>query len=273
MLRLLLTIFTLIISFVGLRSYKRKRRWKKVRRSAWDKSDQKILEQFKPMKALSATEKEELTQLVKYFLKYKNIQSVDGSELSREFHIFTAAHATLMLLNLPHELVFEELTNIYITPSSYVEEDNPVHPLTGRPIYEERIGELRSRGPMLLSRESLELLFKRPVKKHNLIVHEFAHALDQMDGHFDGTPKLSSEQDYKEWGRVMGEEFIKLRQRLAKHRSSPINPYAATNEAEFFAVLSEHFFSAPHDLERHFPELFAILLDFYRLDPRRWEVD
>ena len=46
-----------------------------------------------------------------------------------------------------------------------------------------------------------------------------------------------------------------------------IDPYAAENPAEFFAVTSEYFFSAPDLLHEAYPQVYAQLQLFYRQDP------
>ena len=128
---------------------------------------------------------------------------------------------------------------------------------------------------------------------YNVVLHEFAHQLDQETGAANGAPLLGSRAAHARWARVMRREFagLQARQRARdaarEHAqagwswSGPealpapppddlINDYGATNEAEFFAVVTEVFFEQAGALALHHPALFALLADYYRVDPRTW---
>ena len=45
---------------------------------------------------------------------------------------------------------------------------------------------------------------------------------------------------------------------------SDINRYGATNDAEFFAVVTEYFFERPGEMKEHHPELFNMLSEMFR---------
>lgn len=104
----------------------------------------------------------------------------------------------------------------------------------------------------------------------NVVIHEFAHQLDQEKGHANGAPDLVDSQRYPRWSRVLGQEYGRLQERLANREATLLDPYAATDPAEFFAVCSEAFFEQPHPLAAHHPELYAELSRYYRIDPRSW---
>jgi Mlc titration factor MtfA (ptsG expression regulator) len=91
-------------------------------------------------------------------------------------------------------------------------------------------------------------------------VHEFVHLLDKADGATDGVPEYMLPHDLvKPWVQYMHAAI-----RAIKEHQSDINPYAATNDAEFFAVISEYFFQKPELLEEHHPELYAVLHKMYQ---------
>jgi len=93
----------------------------------------------------------------------------------------------------------------------------------------------------------------------NTGIHEFVHLLDKADGATDGVPEYMLPKDLvAPWLRYAHEAISDIR-----NRRSEINPYGATNDAEFFAVVSEYFFQKPHLLEEHHPELFRILEEIY----------
>lgn len=93
----------------------------------------------------------------------------------------------------------------------------------------------------------------------NTGIHEFVHLLDKADGATDGVPEYMLPKELvAPWVRYAQEGIRDIR-----NRRSEINPYGATNDAEFFAVISEYFFQKPQLLEEHHPELFKILEEIY----------
>ena len=102
---------------------------------------------------------------------------------------------------------------------------------------------------------------------HNLVYHEFAHKLDMLDRKPDGTPPLVSREQRERWHQVCERAFLDLRRRTEQGERTFINDYGSTNEAEFFAVVTEHFFDQPRALRKAEPELYEVLSAFYRQDP------
>ena len=102
---------------------------------------------------------------------------------------------------------------------------------------------------------------------HNVVMHEFAHQLDGEDGAMDGVPALPARAAYRTWAHVLGAEFATLVERLAAGHHGEIDAYAATNPAEFFAVVTEMFFEQGRKLQREHAELYAQLAGFYQQDP------
>jgi Mlc titration factor MtfA (ptsG expression regulator) len=104
---------------------------------------------------------------------------------------------------------------------------------------------------------------------HNVVLHEFAHALDAEAGGVDGAPLLADRSMYTAWARVLGAEYQRLIRDLQLNSRGVLDPYGATNPAEFFAVTTEAFFERPHALKAQHPELYGQLAAFYRQDPAR----
>ena len=94
--------------------------------------------------------------------------------------------------------------------------------------------------------------------------HEFAHKLDMLDTLIDGTPPLGSRAAVDRWVEVCTEPFQALRAGIDR---PPLQPYGATNPAEFFAVATEAFFDVPLELEQHERDLYDVLRDYYNQDP------
>lgn len=115
---------------------------------------------------------------------------------------------------------------------------------------------------MILSQPALHQGFDNRHSKGNVGIHEFVHLLDKADGATDGIPDILMQQQYViPWLKRMHEEIKEI-----KTQRSNINPYGATNEAEFLSVVSEYFFKRPQLFEKKHPELFAFLEKIYRQD-------
>ena len=103
-----------------------------------------------------------------------------------------------------------------------------------------------------------------------MTIHEFAHQLDQEKGFANGAPDLVGFQRYPRWSRVLGQEYGALQERLLNQEASLLDPYAATDPAEFFAVCSEAFFKQPQRMAFEHPALYGELRGYYRVDPAGW---
>lgn len=177
-----------------------------------------------------------------------------------------AAQACLLLLRRDAE-VYPGLFSILLYPHPYVAVDRVVE---GGIVTEGevvRLGETWSRGSLVLSWDDVRRGAADPHDGHNVVLHEFAHQLDQQDGASDGTPPLPGRSRHAAWARVLGAAYDDLVGRIHERRPSVLDAYGATNPAEFFAVATECFFERPAALERGYPDLYAELRRFYRRDP------
>jgi len=105
---------------------------------------------------------------------------------------------------------------------------------------------------------------------HNVILHEFAHQLDQEDGLADGAPILESRSKYNTWAKILSKEYESLRNYEKSGIPSVIDKYGTINPAEFFAVVTEAFFENPKTLQEKHPELYTELSNYYNLNPIEW---
>ena len=116
---------------------------------------------------------------------------------------------------------------------------------------------------MVLSKPALHEGFANQTGKSNTGIHEFVHLLDQADGATDGLPEFMLDKNHTEpWLRLIHASIQDIK---ANH--SDIDPYGVTNEAEFFAVVSEYFFKRPDLLHQKHPELFARLEEMFHQNP------
>jgi len=100
----------------------------------------------------------------------------------------------------------------------------------------------------------------------NVVLHEFAHEIDMHDGATDGTPPLADTAHRRAWVAACEPAFLALRAATERGERAFLRDYAATNEAEFFAVATEAYFMRPRALARAMPALFGVLRDFYQVE-------
>jgi Mlc titration factor MtfA (ptsG expression regulator) len=207
---------------------------------------------------------------VQVFLAEKGFSGCAGQEITDEVRVLVAAQACLLLLNRG-SAVFPRLHQVLVYPGAFVIER--LRPEPSGVLQETRqvlSGESWAHGHVVLSWESVLEGAAIPDDGRNVVIHEFAHQLDQEKGHANGAPLLSRRTRYERWSQVLGAAFAELRARAAAGEPTLLNPYGATDPAEFFAVASEHFFEQPHRMAAELPALYQELRDFYGVDPAGW---
>ena len=216
---------------------------------------------------LNEGERAELHRHIQIFLDEKCFEGCAGLEITDEIRLTVAAHACLLLLNRPTDY-YPQMVSVLVYPRDYHVYEPRRRP-DGIVVEGEsgREGESWHRGPVVLSWESIRREIISPWAGRNVIIHEFAHQLDGEFGTTDGAPTLARGEMYGEWARVLGAEYERLRDEIERGRRHFIDDYAATNPAEFFAVVTETFFSRSSQLRRYHPELYAQFATFYHLDP------
>jgi len=221
------------------------------------------------LQGLSAVKKAHLRELSTLFLYEKNIYGVQGFQLTDAMRVIIAAQACLPILDLGIEL-FSAWSNVVVYPDAFevsrVERDE-----FGIMHHQQHLlsGESWLRGPVILSWQDIERDMQRWQQGHNVIVHEIAHKLDGINGSANGMPPLHFSMHPEQWAATFGEAYQQFTWRLEHHQRVCINPYAATNPAEFFAVFSEYFFCAPDILTTHFADVYHLLRLYYRQDPHQ----
>lgn len=211
-------------------------------------------------------------QKVQVFLGEKKFEGCGGLELTEEIRVTIAAQACLLLLGR-EVAVYPRLHTILVYPSSYMESGPDAESSSAR------LGESWDRGVVVLAWHSVLGGGLNPHDGRNVVLHEFAHQLDQAHGPADGLPNLDREGEgirqrhgrYTAWARVLGEEYQELLQKLDRGKRTWLDPYAGTNPAEFFAVATETFFEKPRAMQRRHPELYEELSSFYQVDPVTWD--
>lgn len=247
----------------------RSRRRAALRREPLSASARAIVERNVPWVAgLDVADRQELEGLVRVFLSEKSFEGCGGLVVTDEVRVTIAAHACRLLLHRETDF-FPHVDAILVYPSAY-----RVPPEEGEDGIvleddDELVGESWSNGIVVIAWDEVCASAERPGDGTNVVLHEFAHQLDAEDGAMNGTPDLRAHGDDARWARVLGDELDKLSRSLDAGRRTAIDPYAATDPAEFFAVVTEMFFEKPRTLKRRHPALYAELATFYRQDPAR----
>jgi len=210
--------------------------------------------------------KEQLPGLVHIFLEEKKFEGCGGLKITDEIKVTIAAQACILLLNRK-TACFRKLRTILVYPHTYVartKSSNGIVTIDGHSV---RLGESWQNGPVVLAWDSVTGGTFNVTDAGNVVLHEFAHQLDQEDGAADGAPILEHRSSYITWARVLSREYEALQRRSKR---AVMDEYGATNPAEFFAVATETFFEKPGQMKKNHPELYDELKNYYKLDPAEW---
>lgn len=219
---------------------------------------------------LAPDDRARLDQLIQIFLAEKRFEGAGGLKIVEEIKIVIAAQACLLLLHRACPL-FPGLHSVIVYPGDYVARHRARDEIgVVREGLQVRQGETAARGAVVVSWAAARLGAAGPNDSRNVVLHEFAHLLDAERGGFDGAPRLAP-ADAESWSRVLACEYRVLSAQVDAGLGTPLDPYAASSPAEFFAVATERFFQDPSGLSRDLPVLFAELSRFYRQDPRLWD--
>ena len=215
----------------------------------------------------------QLRKLIKQFLHQKTFSGSNGLVITDEIRLTIAAEACMLLLNR-NTNVYPSLRYIIVYPTTFIVDraqgdwDGTVNEGS-----KTLLGESWSNGKVILAWDNVLQGAKNFEDGHNVVLHEFAHQLDSETGGTNGAPILTSNSGMRTWAKTLSEEFNELQRDAAKGKRSLIDHYGATNPAEFFAVATETFFEKPGEMNKHHKELFEVLKNYYRIDPREWQVD
>lgn len=246
-------------------------RRERVRRQPFPPAWREVLRRRMPAFArLPADLQLQLKKHVQVLLAEKPFIGCAGLVVTAEMRVLIAAQAALLLLNRRADY-FAKLRQILIYPGAFVvsrstPDDSGLTHDTRRAL----AGESWQQGQVLLSWDDVVAGAADPSDGHNVVIHEFAHQLDQERGRANGAPWLGRRDGYASWATVLNAEYRALQQRLARTEPGVIDAYAATDPAEFFAVVSEHFFEQPVLLAAAHPALYGQLVQCYRTDPLSW---
>ncbi len=262
---LVLTAIYLLVQVFGW--YKKRKLLETIAQMPFDPKYRKILEKTPHYRYLSEEDKEKIERSILRFIHTKKFVGVK-MDVTDEMKVIIAFYACLLLLHIDTDNCYDNLKTIILYPSPVVFDN--VRNNGGIYTKEDFLidGQSANDTVVLVWHDARYEAYH--LRHDNVIVHEFAHEIDYMDGEVDGVPPLERSK-YDSWTKVLLEDFKKLNDVALKNREwgkyKLLGSYAATNEAEFFAVVTERFFESPHSLKHHFPELYKELKDFYNIDP------
>jgi MtfA peptidase len=252
----------------------KKRRRDRIRSRPFPPDWDELLRQRYPLyHRLPPPDRHELEGHIQIFLAEKRFEGCGGQEITDEVRVLIAAQACLLLLHRDTDY-YPGLKTVLVYPSAYVakthwREEEEIMDRQSRI----RLGESWHTGAVVLAWDAALAGAADLADGQNVVLHEFAHQLDQENGMADGLPPLGGSGfrerygRYTTWARILGSEFKQLNSALEQNVETVLNEYGAKNPAEFFAVATECFFGKPGRLQARHPALYAELKEFYRQDP------
>ena len=265
----IIAVPAVLVSYWYLRSRRQERRRSVLGSRPLAPAHRRILEQNVHLyRRLPDELKLELHRHVQVFLGEKQFIGCNGMKISDDVRFTIAGYACILLLGRAPNY-FPGFTSILVYPDTFVSRevsyDGPVE------VHEEshRAGESWHRGPVVLSWSDI-VEGAAGNDGFNVVLHEFAHKLDEEDSDTDGAPILHDDSHYEEWAEVLTREFGALEERVWDGENDVLDDYALDSPPEFFAVATETFFEKPRDMQSQLPDLYGQLRRYYRVDPASW---
>ena len=249
--------------FEILRDWRRRRVLKRppFDERAWER----VLGSYPFTRPLSADERLRLRDRVILFLDEKAIVGARGLEVDPGMRLAIAAQACMLILNLDLDF-YRGWTEVIVYPGEFVAEYEYVdHDGIHHHVEEPMTGESWLAGPVILSWADAER--RGEGQGYNVVIHEFAHKLDMLNGDANGYPPLHAGMSRDEWTRVFEAAYRDFCARVERGEHTGVDAYAAESPAEFFAVLSEAFFEIPEIVRAEHADVYRQLASFYRQDP------
>lgn len=215
------------------------------------------------------TERDALRELAFRFIARKDFVSGGGFPLTDAICLKVATMACVPILRLGldwydnwYSLILYE--DDFMPADEYMTDDGVVH--DEAPALS---GEAWLRGPVILSWGAINDAGPHAGNggAHNVVIHEMAHKLDMLRDGANGAPPLHPDMRRGEWHEYFSAAWARLHDDQEAHRDLPVDDYALTSPAEFFAVCSETFFEDPRRLKEALPDIYRLLCQFYRQQP------
>lgn len=216
--------------------------------------------------ALPHSERVRLQEITQAFLRAKSFEGAVGFEVNEQARVVIALKASVPILNLGIDY-YAGWSDIIVYPGDFRVHDEYMDNIgVMHREARELCGQSLQQGPMVLSWQAIAE--EQEAADRDVVIHECAHKLDILNGAANGFPPLHRDMSVARWARAFGEAFAALERAVESGKETGLDPYAASDPAEYFAVASETFFTYPAVLASEAPAVYAELATFYRQDPR-----
>ena len=247
-------IIIIIIVIVGFAIYADRK--KRIKNYTLPANTKQLLTEHVPFYTkLADNDKSLFETRIKDFLAHTSIRGV-GAKVEDLDRILIASGAIMLIFSFP-DWKYNNISEVLLYKDTFNTEystDGAERNVLGM------VGDGAMRREMILSKQSLRASFTNPIDGENTVIHEFAHLIDKADGTADGIPEyLLSQPQLLPWTKLVHETIKEMKQK----GHSDIDLYGATDDAEFFAVVSEYFFEKPDKLKEHHPELYNMLYQMF----------
>jgi MtfA peptidase len=266
----ILMIFTalgmLFFTTLFFNDFRKEKALEKIKNLPFKEEYEAFLVKTPHYQKLQPEDQQKIQRSIVYFIHTKEFVGI-GLHVSDEMKIIIAFYACLLLIGKNTPYCYDNLKTIIIYP--YAVMMNQVHSYGGIYSKEQFMIEGQSADETVVITWHEAKNESYHMRHNNVIIHEFAHEIDFMDGQTDGVPPLEHSK-YDGWVKTLYKEFNQLNKIVHTNRAwgkyKLLDAYAASNEAEFFAVVTERFFETPAALKLHFPDLYEEYKDFYQID-------
>ena len=209
----------------------------------------------------------ELRRLASLFLDQKEFAGAGGLVIDDGMALSIAVQACLPVLRFGLS-PYAGFVGIVVHPDEVVasrevaDDDGVVH------AYDEvLVGEAMEGGPIMLSWHDVDLAGSASESSYNVVIHEFAHVLDMLDGDADGVPPLPTAAEREAWIALIDADYERFCDRVDRGEHTVLDPYGAEGVDEYFAVAAEAFFVNAKATRVEHPELYGMLARYFRQDP------
>ncbi len=245
----------------------KKRRRERVLREAHidDAEWNRVLDEYTFTRVLNADERARLKQWVILFLAEKPINGAGKLHIDNGARLAIAIQACMLILNLDLDW-YKSWTEVVIYPGEFVARHEDVDEAGVVHVIEEPMtGESWAHGTVVLSWADVQRAGL--ADGYNVVIHEFAHQIDMLNGDANGFPPLHAGMSRDLWAQAFSAAYEHFCKRVDSGEATVIDDYAAENPGEFFAVISEVFVEMPQVVRSEYPDVYAQLVQFYRQDP------
>ena len=218
---------------------------------------------------LPSSLRQKLEGKINLFLDQVKFHGCGGLQITEKVKLLIAAQACLLVIN--SEFWYDHLTTVLVYPDTFVSGQK----MHSGFVVSENIpvrGESWYRGPVILSWKDSQQDTLNYRERNNVVIHEFAHQIDNLTGFPNGIPPLNKGQDFKNWETVFLSAYNTYVQAIEDDSRTFISmiSYGAKNHEEFFAVAVEAFFQCPDILKFEMPDFYRQLSELFQLDPTEW---